>query len=105
MEKSTDMKAALTRNTTVVAVSDQVSCTLEDEAVVLHLGKGVYYGLNPVGATVWNALQQPRTVGELVDVVTREFEVDAGRCEADLLELLGKLEDAGLIEVQGAPPA
>ncbi|MGH9556976.1 MAG: PqqD family protein [Terriglobales bacterium] len=99
------MKTALTRNTTVVAVSDQVSCTLEDEAVVLHLGKGVYYGLNPVGATVWNALQQPKTVGELVEIVTGEFDVEASRCEGDVLELLGRLEDAGLIEVRSGPAA
>ncbi|MGH9508373.1 MAG: PqqD family protein [Terriglobales bacterium] len=99
------MKATLTHNTTVVAVSDQISCTLEDEAVVLHLGKGVYYGLNPVGATVWNALQQPKTVGELVEIVTREFEVEASRCENDLLDLLGRLEDAGLIEVRSEPTA
>ncbi|MGH9602339.1 MAG: PqqD family protein [Terriglobales bacterium] len=99
------MKATLTPNTTVVAVSDQISCTLEDEAVVLHLGKGVYYGLNPVGATVWNALQQPKTVGELVEIVTREFEVEAIRCEGDLLELLERLEDAGLIEVRREPAA
>jgi len=99
------MKATLTRNTKVVAVSDQVSCTLEDEAVVLHLGKGVYYGLNPVGATVWNALQQPKTVSELVEIVTREFDVEAGRCENDLFDLLGGLEDAGLIEVRREPVA
>ncbi len=99
------MKAALTRDTTVVAVSDQVSCTLEDEAVVLHLGKGMYYGLNPVGATVWNALQQPKTVGELVELVTGQFDVDAGKCEDDLAALLGQLEDAGLIEVRREPVA
>ena len=99
------MKTALTRSTTVVAVSDQVSCTLEDEAVVLHLGKGMYYGLNPVGATVWNALQQPKTIAELVAIVTGEFDVEEARCEGDLLTLLGELEDAGLIEVRRDPAA
>jgi Coenzyme PQQ synthesis protein D (PqqD) len=99
------MKAALTRTTTVVAVNDQVSCTLEDEAVVLHLGKGMYYGLNPVGATVWNALQQPKTIAELVTIVTGEFDVEEARCEGDLLTLLGELEDAGLIEVRREPVA
>jgi len=105
MEEKHTMKAALTRNTTVVAVSDQVSCTLEDEAVVLHLGKGVYYGLNPVGAIVWNALQQPQTVQDLVNLVTQEFEVEVDQCESDLLELLAQLQNAGLIEVRSEPAA
>ncbi len=83
----------------MVAVRDQVSCTLQDEAVVLHLGKGVYYGLNPVGATVWNALQEPKTVEQLVRLVTNEYQVPAGECERDLLELLTRLQEAGLVEV------
>jgi len=98
-------KTPIARQSTVVAVSDQVSCTLEDEAVVLHLGRGVNYGLNPVGATVWNALQQPKTVNELVDLVIGEYAVEAAQCESDLLELLGKLENAGLIEVRNGPAA
>ena len=90
---------SLSPTDTVVATRDQVSCTLQDEAVVLHLGKGVYYGLNPVGATVWNALQKPKTIGQLVHIVTTEYQVQASQCERDLLELLARLQEAGLIEV------
>ena len=91
----------LSRTDTVVAVRDQVSCTLQEEAVVLHLGKGVYYGLNPVGATVWNALQEPKTVEQLVHIVTSEYQVQASECEHDVLELLARLQEAGLVEMVG----
>ncbi len=90
---------SFSRTDTVVAVRDQVSCTFQEEAVVLHLGKGVYYGLNPVGATVWNAIQQPKTIEQLVSIVTREYKVHAAECERDLLELLARLQEAGLVEV------
>ena len=93
------MKHPISPTDTVVAVRDQVSCTLQDEAVVLHLGKGVYFGLNPVGATVWNALQEPKTVEQLVRIVTSEYQVQAGECERDVLELLARLQEAGLVEV------
>ncbi len=91
---------AITKATTVVAVKDQVSCTLDEEAVVLHLKKGTYYGLNPVGATVWNALQQPRKVEEIQRLILAEYDVKLGPCEQDLLQLLRELAEAGLIEVQ-----
>ena len=91
----------LSRTDTVVAVRDQVSCTLQDEAVVLHLGEGVYYGLNPVGATVWNALQEPKTIEQLVHIVTSEYQVQAGECERDVLQLLARLQEVGLVEVVG----
>jgi hypothetical protein len=96
------MDADLSVHSIVIATSEQVSCPLGEESAILNLKNTVYYGLNPVGARVWNLLQQPRTVGELRDVLLDEYEVDAGRCESDLLELLEKMRSEGLIEVRSA---
>ena len=82
----------------VVAASDQVSTELEGEAVILHLGDGVYYGLNPVGARLWSLLEEPRAVSELRDALVADYEVDAETAERDVLELLGELMDRGLLE-------
>ena len=94
------VNTTITKTATVVAVKDHVSCTLDEEAVVLHLKKGMYYGLNSVGATVWNALQQPRKVAEIQQLILAEYDVDPGPCEQDLLHLLQELAEVGLIEVQ-----
>lgn len=89
----------------VEAVQDQVSSDLDDEAVILNMTKGVYYGLNPSGAKIWKLVQQPRLVREIRDVLLEEYEVDAKRCEADLIALLSQMADQGLIEVRDAQPA
>jgi hypothetical protein len=78
--------------------ADQVSCDLAGEAAILNLKTGVYYGLDRVGAFIWNLLKEPRTVGWLRDAVLAEYEVGAERCERDLVELLARLESEGLIE-------
>lgn len=83
----------------VVAARDQVSCDLDGEAVILGLGNGVYYGLNPVGASIWKLLEQPRTVTELRDAIVAEYQVDAATAQADLLHLLGDLAANGLVEL------
>lgn len=93
------MRLAIPKTATVVAVKDQVFCTLDQEAVILQLKNGVYYGLNAVGTTVWNALQQPRTVAELNRLLQDEYEVEGERCENDLRQLLEKLAEAGLVEI------
>ena len=49
----------------VVASSSQVSCDLAGEAAILNLADGVYYGLDPVGASIWNMIQQPKSVREI----------------------------------------
>jgi hypothetical protein len=93
-------QANISLDTIVVATQKQVSTNLEDEAVILHLEKGVYYGLNPVGSRIWNLLQEPRTVNDIRDIILQEYEVESQRCEHDLLRLLQELSDQGLIEVK-----
>ena len=92
--------SAISKDATVVAVKDQVSCVVGEESVILHLKDGKYYGLNAVGATVWNLIQKPRTVEELQETVLREYEVGSAECERDLLGLLESLVKVGLIEVR-----
>jgi hypothetical protein len=93
------MDRGLSVHSIVIATSEQVSCPLGEESAILNLKNTVYYGLNPVGARVWNLLQQARTVGELRDAILDEYDVDAGRCESDLLALLEKMRSEGLIQV------
>jgi len=89
----------LSPTTVLVAARDQVSTELEGEAVILNLADGVYYGLDGVGARVWELLREPRSVAELRDEVVAEFDVDGETAERDLLALLGELAARRLVEV------
>lgn len=93
------------KDTTVAAVKDQVSCALKGDTVILHLGSGTYYGLNAVGSTIWNLIQEPRTIEEIRDTLLQQYEADAGECERDLLNLLDELTEAGLVEIRDASTA
>jgi hypothetical protein len=85
---------------TVVAAKDQVSSDLGGEVAILDLKAGVYYGLDAVGARIWSLIQEPRTVNEIRDILLEEYEVEPERCERDLLALLQRLADEGIIEVE-----
>lgn len=98
------MDTVLAVHSVVAAVNTQVSCPLGDEAAILNLKNNVYYGVDAVGARVWSLLQEPRSVMELRDAIMKEYEVDAERCERDLLSLLEKMRTEGLIEVRSSAP-
>ena len=83
-----------------MAAKDQVSSDLGGEVAILDLKAGVYYGLDAVGARIWSLIQEPRTVNEIRDILLEEYEVEPERCERDLLVLLQRLADEGLIEVE-----
>ena len=89
---------------TVVAIKDQISADLAGEIAILNVKSGIYYGLNPVGASVWKLIQEPRTVSQVRDALLKEYDVQAERCEKDLLNLLERLEEEKLVELRNETP-
>ena len=96
------MNGVISIDSTVAATTEQVSCELSGEAVILNLKDSVYYGLNEVGAVVWSLIQQPRRVAEVRDAVVAEYAVEPEVCERDVIGLLERLAERGLVEVVDA---
>ena len=94
------MRPTITPETRVVVSPDQVSCDLAGEAAILNLKNSLYYGLDPVGARIWNLMRTPTTVSALRDRILQEYDVDAARCEKELVTLLSTLAAEGLVEVE-----
>lgn len=94
------MADTVSANSMITVTKDQIAADLAAEEVILNLKSGVYYGLNAVGARIWNLIQEPRSVGDIRDALLEAYEVEPERCERDLLALLQALAAAGLIEVR-----
>ncbi len=92
--------SAISENSIVVSVKNQISSDLGDEAVILNMNTGIYHGLNEVGAFVWNLIEQPQVVKDIQQKLLQEYEIEASVCTNDLLALLNELQSAGLIEVK-----
>lgn len=88
----------------VVATKEQVSSDLGEDAVILNLKTGIYHGLDAVGARIWNLVQEPKTVSDILNTLLQEYDVEPDRCEREVGVLLQKLADAGLIEVSNETP-
>lgn len=97
------MKHVLSEFSTVVAARDQVSSDLGGEVAILNLRAGMYYGLDDVGARVWQLLQEPAVVGDIQATIAQEYEVEPTRAREDVLALLKQMADEGLIEVDDGP--
>ena len=98
------MDVRLSIDSIVSVAPEQLSCALGEESAILNLKNTVYYGLDPVGTRIWNLIQQPISVRELKGRLMDEYEVDADRCEGDLLSLLETMRNEGLIRVEGSDP-
>jgi Coenzyme PQQ synthesis protein D (PqqD) len=95
----------ITMDSTVVVAKEQMSCGLDDDAVILSLEKGVYYTLNLCGNRIWSLIQKPVTVGKVRDTLLEEFDVDRATCEEDLVSLLGAMKQEGLVVIEDPAPS
>lgn len=96
---------AISTDNVVVASEEHVSADLDSESVILSLKNGTYYGLDPLGAHIWELIQKPRQVLAVRDAILSEYDVSAEQCETDLIALLDQLESEGLIEVKSGATA
>ncbi len=84
----------------IVRSPDQVSTDLGDETVILGLAREEYYSLKEVGARIWEMIQEPKTVRDILSVILRDYDVEPERGEHDLLALLQEMAKEGLIGVK-----
>lgn len=80
-------------------ISDQaVANAVADETVILHLGNGTYFGLDPIGARLWEAIAAGELPASIRDAVLEAYDVTPEQLDADLRALLDDLAGNGLIE-------
>ena len=68
-----------------------------DETILLDFDAGVYYGLDSVGARIWELLADARSLDAIVDTLLEEYDVTRDVLEKDIAALLSELESKQLI--------
>jgi len=92
--------AKISIDSIVVVADEVVSCDLDGEAAILNIKDGIYYGLDPVGAKIWNFIQKPKVIGDIIEIIYDEYDVDKDQCTNDIFELIGELLKNGLVNVE-----
>ena len=77
---------------------DFVYRKIENETILVPIKNnvgdmGCIYNLNEVGAFVWEHLDGEKTLDDLKNMVTQEFDVSAQEAEEDLIQFVGDLID------------
>jgi hypothetical protein len=98
-EQATSMRTASLENTFTLG-KDTVSRELDGEVVILDLGSGSYFGLNAVGTRIWQLIGQHGRLAVVLDELCQEYDADRDVLQRDLLELVGRMADARLVDMQ-----
>ncbi len=70
---------------------------VENEAVLLHISTGMYYGLSETSIIFWEALRDQQPLSSALEKITAEYEVEYSQVMDDLKTFLEDLSNYGLI--------
>jgi len=84
----------------IVVNPDVVFRDIEGETVLLHLERGIYFGLDAVGTRVWDALVEHGRARPAVAPLLAEFEVTAAVLEDDIARLIDALANNDLVKIE-----
>jgi hypothetical protein len=68
----------------------------DDELIILDLNRGFYFGLNGVGAAIWEGLAQGKALSDVVRALADEYDATEAQLMEDAKTLVDQLVDAGL---------
>ena len=72
---------------------------VDGEMVLLDMNSENYFGLDEVGTSIWQAMQEKETLSEVLSTLMGEYEVEEDVLKKDLLHFVDRLAESGLITV------
>ena len=83
-----------------VVISQQVIAReVGEELVILDLSGGTYFGLDAVGARIWQLMGESKSLAEICEVMLDEYDVSRAELERDIMILAGELSTRNLISL------
>lgn len=83
---------------TVVKLKKQLNVTdLSGEKVMVDFESGKYFLIKGVGNDIWDLIQNEISVGEIIDKLMSEYDVELSVCEKSVYDFLGRLKELEFI--------
>lgn len=75
-----------------------LSSSLAGETIMLNSNNGDYLSLNRVSTKIWELLENPIDLDEIVNQLLQEFEVSKATCELEVQNFLNQLIAANILK-------
>jgi len=78
---------------------DQLFSEIDGEVVMLSVENSEYYGMDKIGSRIWQLIEKPVTLKQLIGILLNEYEVPEEQCKEDTLKFIEQLLEKDLVEV------
>lgn len=102
LSRPKDGPIGITLDTHVTVSPEVILQDIGGESVLLDLRSESYFSLDAVGTRIWHLVGQHGHLQAVHAALFAEYDVESERLEHDLEALIGRLAEAGLVNVETA---
>lgn len=84
---------------TVLRKADVLAVPTRDAVMFMDVQSGQYMILQETARDIWQLIDGKRSVAEIIEHLTRSYEVERAQCEADVNEFLQQLRANTMVEI------
>jgi len=93
-KKSINLKSKVQRKD-----QDLIANEIEGELVMMNLKSGKYFGLNLISTRIWELIEKPVSLHQLVSQLRDEYKVTQEKCEQEVSEFIVQLKDLKMVRM------
>lgn len=87
-------------NSKVTQSMGNIASDMDGEKVMMSVNNGKYYNLGEMGGIIWDRINKPIMIKDLVLTLASEYDVEPGQCEEEVLSFLSMLYKEGLVQLE-----
>jgi len=77
-----------------------IGSTIDGETVMMSVENGKYYGVNQIGSSIWNLIEEPMRLDAICQALQEEYEIDSETCEKEVIAFLHDLEKNNIVIIE-----
>lgn len=80
----------------VVRGTEHVETRVGDQTLMMSIEHGKYYSVDATAGRIWDLIERPIALSEIVSALMRDYDVSSEECEAQVKSFVGDLILNGL---------
>jgi hypothetical protein len=90
----------LTLDSTVQRDPEIIAAEAGEDLVMVSIANGFYYGVSDVAREIWERVEHPTKISDLIDYLGATYNIDRSSCEQQTLAFLENLQEERLLQVR-----
>ena len=78
---------------------DVIAAGMAGQTILLNPSDWTYVHFNETAARIWEALEEPRTISGITEVLMRDYAIDRPTCERETAQFVSDMSARGFVIV------